>query len=275
MAGELPLRGRGGSASTTGATPGPTFTDVFTATEDQVSTTPLVNRSAPQPGERLAALVEERVAPALFEHGFAPTTGALVADRGEVAWVVDIELAPWSRPGALSVALAWGVHVPGVDDVLTETVWSNQGEVAALAPWACPVNGRAGDGSGDLAGSWHSVRSHWWPLDHVTPVLDLLDARTAAALVSDAVDDVLPRLATLTTLAEVQAHLACDLDRNQGADPAADLTIARWIFALSVLRGERDNARRWLDYLASCSARTTPPDVVAERLAPLRQRCLA
>lgn len=226
-------------------------------------------RQAKQPAERLTDLVRGRLGPALAEHGFRRRTTAFVADRGEVRWLVDVELAPWSRPGSLSATLAWGVHVPGLADVLDDRVGTR-----GPTPWSCPVHGRAGEGKGDLAASWHTVRAHWWPLDHVAPLLDVIDARTAASIVQDATIDVLPRLRALSTIGDVQAQLASGLDRRPRSTSTSDLATVRTIFALSVLQGERENARRWLDYLEVRSAGTMAPDLVAERLASLRQRCL-
>lgn len=226
-------------------------------------------RQAKQPAERLTELVRQRLAPALAEHGFRRRSTAFVADRGEVRWLVDVELAPWSKPGSLCATMAWGVHVPGLAAVLDD-----RAGVRATRPWACPVHGRAGEGAGDLAASWHSVRAHWWPLDHVAPLIDVLDARTAVALVHDVTADVLPHLRALDSIADVQARLARDLDRHPRTTSTSDLAAVRTIFALSVLQGERENARRWLDYLEARSARTMAPDLVAERLASLRQHCL-
>lgn len=226
-------------------------------------------RHVRQPSQRLTELVRERLAPALAEHGFRRRRIAFVADAGDVRWLVDVELAPWSTPSALSATVAWGVHVPGLDDVLEDRVAAR-----AATPWGCPVSGRAGEGAGDLAAAWRTVRSHWWPLDHLAPLLDVLDARTASALVQDALTDVLPRLRRLASVADVQAHLAAGLNRSPRSTSTSDLATVRTIFALSVLQGERENAQRWLDYLEARSARTMAPDLVAERLASLRQRCL-
>jgi hypothetical protein len=51
-----------------------------------------------------------------------------------------------------------------------------------------------------------------------------------------------------------------------------ELWTIRRIAALSVLLGDRDNAVRWLDHLEARSAAAMAPDVVAERIALLRQR---
>jgi len=214
--------------------------------------------------------VRTRLAPALADHGFRRRRATFVADRGEVRWLLDVEVAPWSTPGSISATIAWGVHVPGIADVL-----GDRGGARASAHSGCTVSGRVGEGSGDLAASWHAVRSHWWPVDHVAPLLDVLDARTATALVHDAVAGALPRLEALASIADVQAHLARGLDRSPRATSTSDLVTVRTIFALSVLQGERDNARRWLDYLEARSSTTMAPDLVAERLAALRSCCLA
>lgn len=213
--------------------------------------------------------MHERLAPAFAAHGFRRRATTFVADQGEVQWLVDVELAPWSRPGALSVAVAWGVKVPGLVDVLDD----GDG-VRATTPWSCPVRGRAGEGPGALTASWRIVKRHRVPLDRLAPLVELLDARTGAALVGDLERDVVPELARFTTPADVQARLARDLDRAPRSTSTSDLATVRLIFALSVLRGERENARRWLDYLEARSSSTMAPDLVAERLASLRQRCL-
>ena len=62
----------------------------------------------------------------------------------------------------------------------------------------------------------------------------------------------------------------------RASSPAAgegELRRIRWIAGLSLLLGERENASRWLDYLEARSSATIAPDVVAERLADLRERC--
>jgi hypothetical protein len=71
----------------------------------------------------------------------------------------------------------------------------------------------------------------------------------------------------------VQAHLVDTLVRGRGAAGEGELRRIRWIAGLSLLLDERENASRWLDYLEARSSAAIAPDVVAERLFPLRQRC--
>ena len=54
------------------------------------------------------------------------------------------------------------------------------------------------------------------------------------------------------------------------APSVEELSTIRRIAALSLLLGDRENAARWLDHLEARSAAAMAPDLVAERLAPLR-----
>jgi hypothetical protein len=103
----------------------------------------------------------------------------------------------------------------------------------------------------------------------------VLEGRLAGEILHDVRTDLLPRFDALATPAAVQQALVAALDRRPSAPSPDEAARLRAIIAISVLRGERDNAVRWLDYLQARSSRVTAPDVVAERLAPLRELCLA
>jgi hypothetical protein len=203
--------------------------------------------------ERLQALVETRLAPGLAELGFTGQRDTFVARTDEVAWLLALEKAPWCREEKLSFTVAWAVDVRGLRRLLGEA--------------RCPIDGRIGQGPGSLQPRWYTV-----PTGVLAPVLE---RRLAAELLHDVRRDVLPRCAALADPAAVQRALVDELDPRPNAPSAAEAARLRAIIAISVLRGERDNAGRWLDYLQARSSRVTAPDVVAERLAPLRELCLA
>lgn len=96
---------------------------------------------------------------------------------------------------------------------------------------------------------------------------------TLADIVAAATGTILPLLRRFDTVPVVQAHLVDGLIRGRGAPAAGELARIRWIAGLSLLLDERENASRWLDYLEARSSATIAPDVVAERLADLRERC--
>jgi hypothetical protein len=205
------------------------------------------------PEERLTALVDTRLEPGLAELGFSRTRSGFVARAGQVRWTVGLERAPWSRPGKLAFTVLWGVDVVGLRRLLHEP--------------RCPIEGRIGQGPGDLQPRWYTLPNG--------PFAGLLENRLAAGLLHDVRSDLLPRFEELADAAAVQRALAADLDPRPSAPSAAETARLRAIVAISVLRGERENAMRWLDYLQARSSRVTAPDVVAERLAPLRELCLA
>lgn len=210
-------------------------------------------RPSRSPEERFEALVERRIAPALEGLGFARGRRSFVADRGEVRWLLGFEPAPWSKPTRLSLTVVWAVDVLGLRRLLEEP--------------RCPLEGRVGQDRGRLQPRWYTVPNGW-----AAPVLE---GRLAGEIVHDVRTEVLPTLVRLDDATAVQQALVADLDPRPSAPSAAEAARLRAIVAISLLRGERANAVRWLDYLQARASRVTAPDVVAERLAPLRELCLA
>jgi hypothetical protein len=201
----------------------------------------------------LQALVDTRLEPGLADLGFVRRRRSFVARAGQVAWVLGLEAAPWCRPGRLSFTMAWGVDVHGLRQLLNEPQW--------------PLEGRVGQAPGSLQPRWYTVPTG--------PLAPILEGRLAGELLHDVRSELLPRFEALSEPADVQRALVAQLDPRPNAPSAAETARLRAIIAISVLRGERENAVRWLDYLQARSSRVTAPDVVAERLAPLRELCLA
>jgi hypothetical protein len=117
----------------------------------------------------------------------------------------------------------------------------------------------------------------WFRLGVTTvPVLGPIRLARAAGEVAHHVEtDALPRLLDLPDAVSVQRRLVADLDERPTAPSPGEVAVIRTVAAISVLRGEHDNASRWLDHLEARASRVTPPALVAERLASLRERCLA
>lgn len=231
---------------------------------------------------RLRRLLTDRVVPQLAARGFAPCGPSLVADRGETCWILDPEVALWSTPDRLSFTIAWGVHVHGLDEVLDDAVVDGtsgggeapDGEGPRLPrAWDCPLGGRLGQPADGLEAHWFAVRSLPGPPALAGPVLAMLDARTAMAVVGGVATEVLPRLRRLESLPMLQHAMVGSLKRRRGAPSDGELRLIRNVAGISLLLGEKANATMWLDYLAARSAAAMAPDVVAERLAPLRLRC--
>jgi len=212
--------------------------------------------------DRYLALVEHRVVPVLASIGFVAADGAFTCELDDVTWLAEIELASWSTEEKLCFTLAWGVAVPGLDDVL--------GEEASTPdrPWECPINGRLGERVAGLEAAWFAVAPARVPGLEVA-----VDARTAQAFARLATAELGPTLAQLDSIPAVQARLVANLVRGRGAAANGELKSIRWIAGLSLLLGERENASRWLDYLEARSSASIAPDVVSERMAMLRRRC--
>lgn len=186
----------------------------------------------------------------------------LERDGGDIRWLVELELAPWTNPEKICFTLAWGVDVPGLRDVLGDD------SVNPSRVGQCPINARLGEGVTGLEATWFTVGPVPVPwLDRVA------DARTAQAAVRLVHTDLLPALQKFDSIPAVQAHLVANLVRARGAAGEGELRRVRWIAGLSLLLDERENASRWLDYLEARSSSSIAPDVVTERLAALRQRC--
>lgn len=215
------------------------------------------------PADRFLDLVDRRIAPALAPFGFERRRAVLARDAGDVRWLVELELAPWTNPEKICFTLAWGVAVPGLEDVLGDAT------SAATRVAGCPIHARVGEGVTGLEATWFTVG----PVRAVPGLAKVVDARTAQSAVHLLQTDLLPALQRFDSIPAVQAHLVETLVRGRGAPGEGELRRLRWIAGLSLLLDERENASRWLDYLEARSASTIAPDVVAERLAGLRERC--
>lgn len=219
-------------------------------------------REARTAADRFLDFVDRRIAPALAPLGFERRRAVLERDAGEVRWLVEIELAPWTQPEKIAFTLAWGIAVPGLDEVLGD-------DMAPARIATCPVHARLGEGISGLEATWFTVG----PV-RVLPGLErIVDARTASSVLHGVQSELLPALARFETVPAVQAHLVDGLVRARGAAGEGELRRIRWIAGLSLLLEERENASRWLDYLEVRSSAAIAPDVVAERLSSLRQRC--
>lgn len=212
--------------------------------------------------DRFRALVQHRLLPGLARLGFAERLpGTLAATEAQgVAWLLDLEVAPWSTPQRVSFTVAWGVFVPGLD----EAAGDPPPEVVTRD--RCVVTGRLGERPGGLEPHWFELRSRPAPLAAVA------DGVLASQVLGAVEREVVPALEALSTPVEVQQHLHRGLVTGRGAPGGDELRTIRRIAALSLLLGDRDNAARWLDHLERRSSAAMAPDLVAERLAPLRER---
>jgi hypothetical protein len=212
--------------------------------------------------DRFRELIHARLLPALHDLGF---TGRLpgslaVTEAHGVAWLLDLDVAPWSTPTKVCFTVAWGVHVPGLNEVV--------GDPAPSPPTvetSC-VHGRLGDAGGEVDPRWYELRALLRPFDSIK------DASLANNVVRAVAEEILPMLRTLATPVDVQHHLYEGLVTGRGVPSGDELRTIRRIAALSLLLGDRANAARWLDHLEARSAASMAPDLVAERLAPLRER---
>jgi hypothetical protein len=212
--------------------------------------------------ERFRELVHARLLPGIDELGFAERVPGVLAARvrNGVVWLLDLDVAPWSTPQKVCFAVRWGVHVLGIERALGDP------PPQRLDLEACLVTGRVGEREGRLDPRWFELRAR------PRPVAAVGDATLAGHVLDAVTDDVLPRLRQLATIADVQAYLHTGLVTGRGVPPPDELRTIRRIAALSLLLGDRTNAARWLDHLEARSAVAMAPDVVAERLAPLRER---
>jgi hypothetical protein len=221
-------------------------------------------REARAAADRFLELVDRRIAPALAPFGFERRRAVLERDAGDVRWLVELELAPWTNPEKICFTLAWGVAVPGLHEVLGDDTVSPPSRVAT-----CPINARIGEGTNGIEATWFTVG----PVPGVPGLERLVDARTAQTAVGLIHSDLLPAITPFDSIPAVQAHLVETLVRGRGAAGDGELRRLRWIAGLSLLLDERENASKWLDYLEARSSSAIAPDVVAQRLASLRQRC--
>ena len=212
--------------------------------------------------ERFRDLVQSRVRPGLDELGFDQRMPGMLAARARrgVVWLLDLDVAPWSTRQKVCFTVAWGVHVPGVEAALGDP------RPERFEIGDCLVSGRIGTRDDRLDPHWYELRAL------PRPVAAVADASLANHVLGAVTNEVLPVLEGLVTPTAVQAHLHGCLVSGRGAPPPDELRTIRRIAALSLLLGDRANAARWLDHLEARSAATIAPDVVAERLAPLRER---
>jgi hypothetical protein len=211
--------------------------------------------------DRFRDLVHHRLLPGLARLGFADRIpGSLAATEAEgVVWLLDLDVAPWSTPQKVCFSVQWAVHVPGVEEAL--------GDPAPSQPTVetAEVSGRLGGRSGTDP-AWFELRSM------PTVVANVRDSSMANTILSGIAGEVLPTLRSLSTPVLVQRHLYDGLVTGRGVPKDRELRTIRRIAALSLLLGDRENASKWLDHLEARSSAAIAPDVVAERLAPLRQR---
>lgn len=225
-------------------------------------------RGARSVADRFLAMIDTRLVPALSPHGFERRRAVLERDLGELRWLVEVDLAPWTNPEKICFTLTWGVAVPGLGAVLDDASSSTPARVAS-----CPVRGGLREGGSGVETTWFTVGPVHPLVRGFGVAAELLDARTSVALRRAIDAQVLPALRALDSIPSVQAHLVDGLVRGRGAAGETELQRIRAIAGLSLLLGERANASRWLDYLEVRSSAAIAPDVVAERLAALRQRC--
>lgn len=207
----------------------------------------------------LAELVEGRLAQELAELGFARRGSSFVVRHPEVTWLLAAEPAPWSTEERAVFSVAWAVEVPGLRQVLGDQ-----------APPGPPVRGWLGQTRAAREPCWFRLSGTTVPL-----LGPLRLARVAGEVARRVETDAVPQLCHFPDARAVQRHLAAGLDQRLTAPAPAEVAAIRRIAAISVLHGDLGNAARWLDHLEARSARVTSPDLVAERLAPLRRRCLA
>ena len=126
-------------------------------------------RTAKTPADRFLDLVDQRIAPALAPLGFERCRSVLERHGEDVTWLVELELAPWTNPDKICFTLAWGVAVPGLDEILGDDVVPPV--AASASPRSMP---RLGEGVTGLEATWFTVG----PVPD--PGLDrLADTRTA------------------------------------------------------------------------------------------------
>lgn len=218
--------------------------------------------------DRFLALVDQRLVPPFSALGFERRRTVLEHRvDADVRWLVEVELAPWSRPEKISFTLSWGVAVPRLDALL--------GHQSPARTAQCPVHGRLGESDARLEAAWYTVGPLPRWLASVPGAARIADARTASSVLATSGAELLPALRSFDSVPAVQAHLVDGLVRGRGAAGDGELVRIRRIAGLSALLGERENSARWLDYLEARSSSSMAPDLVAERLSVLREQCLA
>ncbi len=213
---------------------------------------------------RFRELVRQRLLPGLQGLGFEPLPGTLVAAAADgVLWMLDLDIAPWSTPKRVCFGVSWGVYVPGIHAAM--------GEFDPVHPSVdtCAVQGRLGEHQGRIEPAWFEVKAQPWPISA------LADASTARSVLARVAAEVVPIFDLLANPAAVQDHLYEHLEPSRGIPDESELFTISRIAAISVLRGERENAARWLDHLAARSEAAMSPELVATKLATLRQHLIA
>ena len=212
--------------------------------------------------DRFRDLIHRRLLPGLADLGFdARLPGSLAATEATgVVWLLDLVVAPWSSPQKVCFTLAWGASVPGVEEAVGDPVPEHP------TIDTCTVRGRLGDRDDGLEPRWFALRSR------PRFVAPFADQALATRVLTGVRTEVLPALARLATPVDVQRHLHEGLVTGRGVPKDDELRTIRRIAALSLLLGDRGNAARWLDHLEARSAAAIAPDIVAERLAPIRER---
>jgi hypothetical protein len=211
--------------------------------------------------DRFRDLVQRRLLPGLEALGFTDRLpGSLAACEADgVVWMIDLPIAPWSNPSKVCFTVAWGVHVPRLDEIVGDP------EPETPAVETCAVFGRAGEREDRLDPHWFELRAFPWP------VAGFAETALVNQFVNAITNEILPKLRTLDSPGAVQRFLNRSLVTGRGAPSVEELRTIRRIAALSLLLGDRENAARWLDHLEARSAAAMAPDLVAERLAPLRE----
>lgn len=214
--------------------------------------------------DRFRELVRGRLLPGLENLGFASASGALAERPADgVRWLVDVEVAPWSNPERICFAASWGVYVPGLASAM--------GRPDPLRPAVtdCPVRALVGAAGDDDDPTWYQLARRPRLLAFVQ------DAAVADAFLGTVVSQAVPRLRALPTISSVQDHVFRSLVSRTGLADIDELQSIAQIAAMSHLLGDRQNALRWLDHLRERSCAAMSPEIVEERLAPLRQIVLA
>jgi hypothetical protein len=211
--------------------------------------------------DRFRDLIQRRLLPGLEALGFTDRMpGSLVASEADgVVWMLDLPIAPWSKPSKVCFTVAFGVFVPGLDHIVGDP------EPETPTVDTCAVIGRAGEREDRLDPRWFELRGFPWPVAGIAETALVNQCLNAVA------NEIVPKLRTLDSPAAVQRFLHDTLVTGRGAPSVEELRTIRRIAALSLLLGDRENAARWLDHLEARSAAAMAPDLVAEQLAPLRE----
>src|SRR5437762_10847265 len=143
-------------------------------------------------------LVQGRLLPGLEALGFADRVpGSLVACEADgVVWMLDLPVAPWSNSSKVCFAVAWGVHVRGLDEIVGDPVPETPGVDT------CALSGRLGDREDRLDPRWFEFRTLPWP------VAGMATTTITNHVLSGVASEVLPKLRTVESPAAVQRFLS-------------------------------------------------------------------